>query len=59
MLYILGEDDGYSYLPYGGRDKSLRGDDVTSAVLQSPIKIFAGDGRKGGFDYVIVGDNVI
>lgn len=54
-LYILGDEDSYSYLPYGQRDKRLRGDEVTSAVLKSPTKIFAGDGREGEFDYVVVG----
>ena len=54
FLVLLGDEDGYSYLPYGNGDKSFRGDDVTGVVLSSPTKIFVGDGSEGEFYDVIV-----
>lgn len=51
---ILGNEEAYSYLPFGERDEVLRGDDVTSAVLRSPTTVYAGDSSQGGFNFVQV-----
>nr|XP_022300335.1 uncharacterized protein LOC111108627 [Crassostrea virginica] len=51
------EGISYSHIPYGDGDESFRGDDVTSATLKTPIKISAGDGKEGAFDYVKIGSN--
>uniref|UniRef100_A0A8W8NAK6 Uncharacterized protein n=1 Tax=Magallana gigas TaxID=29159 RepID=A0A8W8NAK6_MAGGI len=52
-----GNEEGYSYLPFGERDEVLRGDDVTSAVLKSPTTVYAGDSSQGGFTFVQIGSN--
>lgn len=51
---IVGNEEGYSYLPFGERDEVLRGDDVTGAVLKSPTTVYAGDSSQGGFTFVQV-----
>lgn len=54
-IYFTAEEGiSYSHIPYGDGDESFRGDEVTSATLKTPIKISAGDGRGGAFDYVKV-----
>lgn len=54
FLRFLGNEEAYSYLPFGERDKAFRGDDVTSAVLRSPTTVYAGNGSQGGFNFVQV-----
>lgn len=54
LPWILGNEEGYSYLPFGERDEVLRGDDVTSAILRSPTTVYAGGGSQGGFNFVLV-----
>lgn len=54
QTWILGNEEAYSYLPFGERDEVLRGDDVTSAILRSPITVYAGDNSQGGFNFVRV-----
>ena len=54
-IYFTAEECiSYSHIPYGDGDESFRGNDVTSATLKTPIKISAGDGKEGAFDYVKV-----
>lgn len=52
--FIVGNEEGYSYLPFGERDEVLRGDDVTSTVLKSPTTVYAGNSSQGGFNFVQV-----
>lgn len=55
LIYVTAEEGiSYSHIPYGDRDELFRGDDVTSATLKTPIKISAGDGKEGEFDFVKV-----
>lgn len=55
LIYLTAEEGiSYSHIPYGDRDEFFRGDDVTSATLKTPIKISAGDGKEGEFDFVKV-----
>ncbi|XP_061182283.1 mucin-like protein [Saccostrea echinata] len=52
-------EDAYSYMPYGGRDDVLRGDDVITPHLKSPTTMYVGDGSDGGFNYIVIGTNGI